>query len=323
MAVVHGMLTLKSADINYGHSELCFEAYGRDRSREALVQASVRACGVLVPLVVHRRGDAWQLVDGRVRLAALQDDAADLPAIALEETLSALHLVLAIGALRAGELRCAVDQARFVAFAAALGVGDADLVERLLPLLGIGEHPRLVRRCLAVTALPEAVLRFCAAKQFSMKQCVRLTQHSAELLHLLFAQADNLALSASIVEELAEGFTQLIRVRESTAAQLFSDPEVQALLTAPGTPHSRVQALRDWLRVEVFPQLSRINAELQAVCADLAVDSRVQLQWDRTLENREVRASFVARTPEEWRQVVRSLQADGVDQGVHRLLELL
>jgi len=200
------------------------------------------------------------------------------------------------------------------------GVADEHLCDRLLPALGLQPHPRVLARCLPIAELPAPVADFCAQKGFSLKQCAHIARHSRELLDEVFSWCDRINLTASLAEELLDDLTDFLRARDLSPAELAERTDIRAVLESGDNPQQAARALRDLVRSLRAPVLTSTNQRMDAVATSLALPSRVRLQWDRSLERRELGLRISLRDPEEWPETLARLSRADVEQAIASLL---
>lgn len=287
---------------------------------------SLRQLGQLTPLLAQRHGDGTvHLMDGFARVAAARTLGwPSLQARLLEPTLPAEERVALLAVIRSADLAdSVVARAQLLQLGHELGVPHARLRDRILPLLGWEPHERVLRRCLAVAALPQEVLDFCRAKHFSFKQCVHLTHHPSALLAQVFGWRDRLTLSASILSELLEQLRDYLRSAGLRASDVADVGEIRAILDSDGTPQERTQRLRAAVRALRFPLLSATNAELATLRDALSLPATVEMRWDPTLEQRAVELHLRVRSAAEWCRTRDALAEGAIEHGIDRMLECL
>jgi hypothetical protein len=174
-----------------------------------------------------------------------------------------------------------------------------------------------------VDQLPAAALQLCVDKNFSLKQCLRLTQHPREIIDTIFAWRDRLALTASIVEELAEGMSHLLKLREHDLATLLVQAEQEGAVHNSGSAQEQTQRLREWLRRSVYPRLTEINQRLQTIRSAMPLPNAARLEWDTHLERKQLTLALTVSSVDAWREALNDLNSDAVSDGVARLLEEL
>lgn len=290
------------------------------------LRASIAELGQIDPVTVHEVADGeYHLVDGFARCACLAMEGAafvDANVVAAEASPESLMRYYFL-AHQPRILESAAQRVRFLSLARRCGVGDETLVQHFLPMVGFEAHPRLLRRCEAVAALPEEVLQFCHEKRFSLKQCLHLTRHPAELLSWLFDWRDHLALTASIIEELAGHIGDHLRGSGTSMAEFRQRPELVELFAARMSPQERTRRLRDTVRRWRFPVLTQVQSEMESIRNAMNLPQPMELRWDPTLEQHAVELRILVRSDEQWPEIAEAIGRPETRRGVRELLEHL
>lgn len=287
------------------------------------LEHSIATEGILTPLIVHDFAGTLHLVDGFKRLAcATRLGLATLPCRILPETTpTASVLELLLHEQRNFIASSAAGQARFVRLAKILGLDEATIIQRVLPALNLQAHPRVLERLLAVGSLPDEVLALCEEKHFSLKQCVHLTKHPPEWLAQFFRWRDRLAITASVLEELLDRFRETLRIEQIPLDELLKAPGLEAIFEAEMSPQERTQRLRAWIRARRFPRLTEIEDRMRRTCETMKLPGGVTLQWDPSLERRELKLRIDLTEPEQWGPCIEALREESISAGIKQLFE--
>lgn len=287
---------------------------------------SMRRVGQIDPLTVHETANReFHLIDGFARYASLQvsgkpeAEATVLPVETAPDDLMRYFFLVH----RQRILESVTNRLRFLRLAKQSGVSVEQLRDRFLPLVEFDAHPRVWRRCEAVADLPEVVLAFCHDKRFSLKQCVHLTRHPGELLVWIFQWREHLALTASIIEELAGHIRDHLRATETAMEDFQRLPQITGVFEARLSPQERTKALRDRVRELRFPILTSTLLEMESIRRHMKLPREIELRWDPTLEQHEVELRIHLRDDGRWPQVVEALARPGVHESLGELLERL
>ncbi len=313
------------SDVLGVNSRYCLPGRPAEPVAPALL-ASIKAIGLMEPIVVHEvtPGHA-HVVAGFVRCAALREVGEThiacrfLPA----DTDPGEIMRFYYQAHRARIMQSVVNRVRYLQLVERVGVAADSICERFLPLVGFDAHDRLLRRCRAVAGLPEPVLRFGHEKNLSMKQCVHLTRHPGELLERLFQWREGLALTASLVSELAEHIKDYLRAGGLSAAEFAQLPSIRAILSSDQSPQERTRDLRRVVREMRFPILTETRNALEAIKGSMGMPREVEVSWDPALEQRAVELRIRLRDGSDWPKLLARLNDQGTEQGLNALLQRL
>jgi hypothetical protein len=291
-----------------------------------LLGRSIKSQGLLSPLVVVCRSDGrHHLVDGFKR--AIWADRLGLETVTcrvLPEASIAEILDLVVISQHDSITRSAASRARFIRLAKTLGAPRDLLTERCLPAVGLEAHDAVRKRCLTVGDLPPRVLAFCEEKRLSMKQCANLARHPTVLLEALFDWKENLALTASITEELLDNMGDYIRAHNGDISAITERDEIGSILASPNLGNGEKTArLRACVRALRFPILTEVNGRMDSVLRGMAVPETVRVTWDRTLERKQVGVSIFVKAEAEWPRVLEKLTETGFSAGLGALLKSL
>ncbi|MCP4696925.1 MAG: hypothetical protein GY862_08765 [Gammaproteobacteria bacterium] len=310
---------LNLADIEISGSRYRFiQSAGWDGG---VLARSLAEIGLLTPLLVHCYGGRIHLADGFQRAACARELGWSEISCRLlpDETALETLLDIVLHEQLSPVLASTAGRVRFIRWSLGLGLPEKRLQEKFFPPLGIEPHQRLLRQYLAVAKLPEQVLNFCEAKRFSLKQCVHLTRHPQALLEQIFHW--NLSMSASILTELLESFRHYMRVQELSQDELIQDPGFREILDARISSQERTNRVRAWIRTRCYPMLSEIRLRMEETRRHIALPDNVALQWDESLERRELRFNIRIREPEELDAVFSELQKPHILPYISRLFE--
>jgi hypothetical protein len=269
-------------------------------------------------------GDAFYVVDGfkRAKLAT-ELNIAEIPCIIFPEETKALTIAtLILQKEEAALQQSAVRKSLFLALCQKLEISNDEL-EPLLNILNIENHSRVIRQYLNVAELPHDVLSFCNEKGFSLKQCTHLSKHPRLLLKQLFQWHQQLHFTAAVIEEILNHFKDIMRVENIDLKQIEAEESFIAIMQSQSNNQQRTQALRTWLRLRRYPRLSSIQKRMDQTVNDMGLLKAVNLNWDRSLENRGLTITASITEPEQWSEICSSLAKSSTQNGINLLLEEL
>ncbi|OFZ53811.1 MAG: hypothetical protein A2428_05505 [Bdellovibrionales bacterium RIFOXYC1_FULL_54_43] len=316
-------LTVRTADIQ----DFSFRFRKPEESREALVR-SLEEVGLIQPIVIRERraetGVAYQLIDGFVRFAFAQRTGLSevpcrvLPLAAPDEAVFRILLQNHDSWLQSNVPR----RIRFIVFA--LGAGfSRDLVREHLPRLGFAARDEVLSKCEKVGSLPPPVFSFCEEKNFSFKQCFQFTRQPVELLNEVFAWRDRVTLTASLLEEFIMHLKDYFRASGLRIDDFVKDKEFSDVMNSQAPSLDKAGRLRQLILRRRFPILSLVNGRLEALQTGMGFPGNISVEWDRTLERREVKLSVRVRELEDWPKALAELRRPEVGSGVEHILSEL
>ncbi len=294
--------------------------------QQKLLTHSLKTFGILNPLLVHRLADgSLHLVDGFKRAAhSPRTNEETFPCNVLSHIPVASVLDLLLVNRFTSIDRSPASRIRFICFALASGVPRELVIERYLPMLQFAGHEKVLQKCEKVGALPEEVLAYLEEKRFSLKQCVHITRHPRDLLVQLFLWKKDLALTASIVEELLDNIKDTLRAHDGSLTDFIESPRVQDILRAPSlSPNEKTTALRQLVKHMRFPILTTVNDKIENMVSALHLPPSINLQWDRSLEKKEVAITINVSSLDMWSDAVLNVTKENVDAQLGAILEEL
>ena len=319
-------LTLKSLRIKesrYHFLQITDWNSGGEKIR--VLTDSIRELGIIQPLIVHRLGDDFHLIDGFKRVLAtgkLGIKTVPCYIIPAGTTLKAILELLLLG--HHHRLSSSpVSKVLFIRLTMRLGIDRNILLHHFFPLLELKGHKALLKKIETIAKLPLVVLDFCDEKDFSIKQCLHLTRYPEELLLHVFSWREKLSLTASTVEELLTNIKDYLNGTGKKVSEFLEKEEVKILFASPLPPQERTKQLRQIIKKLRFPVLTETNANLDKIRKGLSLPNNVNLSWDRTLEQRELNLLFNIKEPEEWEKTLKDLKAEKVSRGIEAILKKL
>ncbi|HLD99625.1 MAG TPA: ParB/RepB/Spo0J family partition protein [Bdellovibrionota bacterium] len=313
-------LTVRTVEIQ----DFSFRFQKPEESSEAVIR-SLEEVGLIQPIVIRERraetGISYQLIDGFVRFAFAQRTGLSeipcrvLPWAAPDEAVFRILLQNHDSWLQPNVPR----RIRFILFA--LGAGfSRDLVREHLPRLGFAARDEVLAKCEKVGGLPLPVFSFCEEKNFSFKQCFQFTQQPVELLNEVFAWRDRVTLTASLLEEFIVNLKDYFRASGLRIDDFVKDKEFSELMNSDVPPLEKTGRLRQLILRRRFPILTSVNSRLEALQTGMGLPGNISVEWDRTLERREVKLSIRVREPEEWPKALAELRRPEVGNGLENIL---
>lgn len=282
----------------------------------AALRASIRRCGVLVPLEVTPAPDGYLLVDGFRRLQLLRELEPERLPVTVVEGERAELFVRAVER-HAGQGANLREVARAVRAGVGLGLGLEEVGRRILPPLGLEPSRVLAERHLELLELPQDLLDLLVDKGLSLRRCLpfcRLARADAEAIA---AAARNLQLGARQVEEVTWSLVELAAREDASVAGVAHE---LGLLAAPdgesgGAALARLEARR-------LPETTRRREELDRLCEALG-GGQLEVRYDRDLTRQTVELLARVGSRAELEQLAQLLQRRASGDLLQRILEAL
>ncbi len=188
-------------------------------------------------------------------------------------------------------------------------VGQDELVEHYLPILGLEAHKNVLRKYLALHVLDPGLRKLLAVGALTLASVERLAGMDCKAqagAAGLFARA---SFSASLQRQLLDLLTDLAALRESGVEEVLAQPEVAARLEdAALSPFQKGEAVFKFLYRQRNPRLSAAEERFESDKCQLGLPGSVRLSSDPYFERPRVRVEFEASSPEGFRKASDALQ---------------
>ncbi len=288
--------------------------------------ASLDALSMLSPPVVYMENNQeFHLVDGLGRVTWLAErKKGEAPCMVLDRAISPADLGMYILAVHNREiLSTATCKACFCAFLHNRGVEQEKIIDDFMPLLEMNSHAKIFAQCLRIASMPENVLQFCHEKGFSLKKCINIARHEKEMLQRVFALRQHLSLSASVLEEILSSLRDISRMHETDCNDILDSGEARHILEEdiPGT--ARTARFRNFLKELRQPVLTEVNARIMSGIREMNLPGNVRVDYDKTLENRNVTIVISVKNRDELERGVRAVSHSKTLNGIMEILREL
>ena len=183
-----------------------------------------------------------------------------------------------------------------------------EIITTFLPVLGFESHDSVLRKILKISALPSALLHFAHDRKISLKQLHYLTRFPQDLLITFSTYLPRLHLTASSCIEILEYVVDDCRKNNITATHYFAQPFLQEILQSDNSPNGRTVALKQGLIKKVKPMLTKLNDDIQHAIQSLHLPPHITVDWDRSLEEKQLTVSFKSTQEKQLAETISLLQ---------------
>ncbi|MBI5057146.1 MAG: ParB N-terminal domain-containing protein [Nitrospirae bacterium] len=260
-------------------------------SIETSLEDSLKNLGILHPVILYRDKDGkLHLIDGRKRIHfARQNQIQTVSAIVLPEATPVTDIITLILCDKRLEIEQSImNKVRFICFALYLKAPESWILNFLCIQFSFKPYSEFLRDCERMNDLPAELKSFCHEKKYSLKQILNLTSYPMDILLQLMAWKPILQLTASTLDEIASNLKDHLRMQNKTINDFLDGPDVQEIIRSSLSPRDRTERLRQLIYTKRFPTLSETNARMQKTVEGLKLPQAVSINWDRTLENKNV-----------------------------------
>ncbi|RJQ17518.1 MAG: hypothetical protein C4560_08835 [Nitrospiraceae bacterium] len=288
-------------------------------------ESSYRRLGTIHPIIVCRdMSGQVHLIDGakRIYFAGLRQPG--ISAIVLTDATPVTDIISLIQCDKRNEIdQSVINKVMFICFALSLGAPESWVLESLCVPLGFRPYNDFLKDCGRINNLPEELRRFCHEKKFSLKQILNLTHYPEDVLSQLMSWKAMLQLTASILDEMASSLKDYLISHDKGMGDFLSEPEVHEIMGSPLGHRERTERLRSFIHKKRFPVLSETNKRIEGKVAQLYLPKNISLDWDRTLENKNLDITLHVQDIEKLKDLLDVLNSDAMKEAVKGMLDEL
>jgi hypothetical protein len=125
------------------------------------------------------------------------------------------------------------------------------------------------------------------------------------------------------MDEMASNLKDCLKRDNKTLKDFISENEVQDILDSSLSSREKTEKLRHLIRLNRFPILSEKNSVIQKTVDTLPLPKGVNVNWDKTLENKNINISVNLGDPSKWRGILDTLSTDEVKKAIESILDEL
>jgi hypothetical protein len=287
---------------------------------------SFEASGIINPICVLKdRNNTYHLIDGikRIDFAKKKNldkvDAALLPRSTPPEEVMNIMLSSKINEIN----ESVMNKVQFICFALSSGASEQWVLTSLYKPFGFRPHSGFLQESKRINNLPTEVKRFFHEKKFSFKQILNLTHLPEDILQRIISWKSMLQLTASILEELAAHIRDYVKERGISFQHFLEEPEIKEVITSDLSPRDKTEKLRKLIRLKRYPVLSETNARIQRAVEEMGLPKGISVNWDNTLENRNIDFVIHIQDPDKWEETIKSLNKSDIQKKIKKILEEL
>ena len=293
---------------------------------ETCEEGTFKQLGILCPVIVYRDDNKkFHLIDGKKRIRyAKQSRKESLPAIVLTDTAKITDIITLILCNRRKDIEQSVmNKILFVCFAIYLKAPEPWLLNSLCTSFGFRPYSEFLKDCERINNLPAEMKQFCHEKLFSLKQILNLTHYPEDILRQLMGWRPVLQLTASTLDEISSNLKDYLRSQNKTIKAFSCEPEVKEIIQSTLSPRDKTERLRRLIYMKRFPVLSETNARIGEKVSQLNLPEGISINWDRTLENKNVDITVHVQEPANMTELLNTLNSAEMKKAVEGILDEL
>jgi len=284
---------------------------------------SFETLGILYPIILYRDDKKrLHLIDGgkRIQFAILNGETM-IRATILPESTSVSALIILILCNKRHEIASsAMNRLQFIYFANSLNAPESWITQSLCIPFEFKPHRDFFRECEHIYNMPKELKQFCHEKKLSFKQLLNLSYYPRELIKQLVKWKSSLQLTASTMDEIASNLKDYLKRDNISINDFLADPDVQELFDSSLSPREKTDRLRHLIHMKKFPVLSETNNSIQKTIKDLNLPKGIRVNWDHTLENKNVNITIDVKDPMQWQTLLKSLSSEDVNEAIKAVL---
>ncbi len=289
----------------------------------SLLFQSLEENSILTPILVakikHIEG-ALMVIDGFKRLRwALEQGLTEVPVLKAGE-MTRRQVLLLLLSRYSGHLKTCATKALFLNHLSEAGFPKDLLMDLAMRGLGLQPFWGLLEKYLRVSTLPKEVLRFCHEKDLSLKRCLNLTHQPRRLLEKIIRLRHKISISASLLLELTDNISDILKRDEITAEEFLEQEEIKQILSQEMDINQRTRLFRQMVKEMRYPVLTRLQGELQDIQNNYFKNSPLLIRWDETLENRKVTISASVSDLSQLSDIVNAISSAKTKEGIKKIL---
>jgi hypothetical protein len=293
---------------------------------EALLEDSFRHLGILHPVTIYRdKGGRPHLIDGKKRVQfSRQSRTEKISATVLPESTPFTDIITLILCNRRKEIEQSVmNKILFVCFAMHLKSPELWILDSLCASFGFKPYGAFLKDCERLNNLPAEMKQFCHEKIFSLKQILNFTHYPEDILRQLMGWKPVLQLTASTLDEISSNLKDYLRSQNKTIEAFSCEPEVKEIIQSALSPRDKTEKMRRLIYMRRFPVLSGTNARIGEKVSQLNLPDGVSINWDRTLENKNVDITVHVQEPAKMTELLNALNSAEMKRAVEGILDEL
>ena len=130
-------------------------------------------------------------------------------------------------------------------------------------------------------------------------------------------------MTASILDELASNLKDYCKRENKSINDFLDEPDVRDIFDSSLSPREKTDKLRQLLHIKRFPVLSETNERIIKTIEDLNLPKGIRINWDCALENKNVNITLDINNPDQWQNLLKSLESDEVKEALKSVLDEL
>ncbi len=280
--------------------------------------------GILYPVIVYKDDKSqFHLIDGKKRVQfAKEKRETKILATVLSQGTPITDIITLIFCNKRHEIESSVvNKIQFICFTASLNAPISWILQSLCIPFEFKPYGDFLNECEQINNLPKELKLFCHEKKFSLKQMLNLTWYPVDILRQIITWKSVLQLTASTMDEIASNLKDYLRLNNKKIIDFIREFEVREILDSSLSPRDKTEKFRWFLYIKRFPTLTDVNERIEETVKRLALPGGIRINWDRTLENKNVNLSINIKDQKQWDVLLNRIKSEEIKKAVKSILD--
>jgi len=232
------------------------------------LESSIKEIGLIYPLILRKEKDELQLVCGLKRLMVLESlEAKEAKVEIFQEHELYPKEAIKIAVVHNLSRMNLIEKANSIKKLLHFGISEGEVIEKWLPLLGMGARKEIYNTLMSLLHLPQKVLIYIAKKGLKLSDASLFLLFSPDELENLIPFLESLMPSTSNLKEILLSFRDLTLREKISLNELLR--QIEPILHGFLSPKEKLEALKNWLKRNRFPHLYHLEISFQNLMKDL------------------------------------------------------
>ncbi|HKJ67029.1 MAG TPA: ParB N-terminal domain-containing protein [bacterium] len=291
---MHAIQGVPIDDILPGDTTYHYHFWNYERD---ILLRSIREHGIHTPLLLEQTGSGFRIIHGFRRFAcAREQHIQNLPGIISSQSeIQNLRSSLIDNRIQAPFNL--YEQSQAIHRAHELGATTTEVIQDILPLIGLHSHKNVYDQYTGFRRLPEPLIEFFVEKDIAISRTMVFQQLDSEGLDITLDLLETFSPGINLLEELMTNLYEIGRREERPVGQIYQELQVPEILERTPRPHLALGEIRQQLHAYRYPVLAETHRKIQQLADSLELGSQANIRWDKRLETRGVNVTF------HWEQV--------------------
>ncbi|MDI6764185.1 MAG: ParB/RepB/Spo0J family partition protein [Thermodesulfobacteriota bacterium] len=276
------------------------------------LRSSIKAIGLIQPVLLRKKGDQYQIVCGFRRISVLKElgsrevesrilgeserDELELFSISLHENLTSRGFN-------------SVEKAiTFYKLVHHFQIEPSAVIQRYLPLFSLEPNEKILGTYLSLAEMEDEVKKYVLKEGVSRSNIRRLATLSSDDRRSLLSLIVPLKLGENRLREMITLLDEITRREQVIIKEIIDRPEIQAFLSQKElTPIQRTERVKRVLMGLRYPKMRRMEEEFEKKRKELNLPSGVSLHHPPYFEGNGLRIEFQFESVDEYRAILSSL----------------